>query len=150
MTYHEVANAAAKAILATLQAGHGKYPHDPWKTRPDSEDADHAIAHLMAYCESNNEEPHLSHALTRLAFILARQLKRKTRTMNNTMQNPVLLIDSREAAKALGISARKLWGLTDTGDIPHVKIGRLVRYRPEALKEWIESQEKRGRLNEKD
>jgi excisionase family DNA binding protein len=68
--------------------------------------------------------------------------------MNSTMQTPVLLIDSREAAKALGISARKLWGLTASGEIPHMKIGRLVRYRPNALKEWIESQEKRGRPND--
>ena len=36
MTHHEVANAAALAILATLQTGLAKYPHDPWQTHPDS------------------------------------------------------------------------------------------------------------------
>ena len=49
-----------------------------------------------------------------------------------------LLLTSREAAEALCISERKLWGLTASGEIPCVRIGRSVRYDLEDLKQWIE------------
>src|SRR5262245_8521913 len=50
-----------------------------------------------------------------------------------------LLWKPREAAKALGISERALWTLTRQGVIPHVRIGRSVRYLPGDLRAWIES-----------
>lgn len=56
----------------------------------------------------------------------------------------ILLLKPQEAAKALAISPRKLWSLTASGEIPHVKIGRLVRYRPESLATWLTAQEKGG------
>ncbi|MEQ9455617.1 MAG: helix-turn-helix domain-containing protein [Phycisphaeraceae bacterium] len=44
-----------------------------------------------------------------------------------------------EAAKALGISKRKLWGVTadKTSGIPHFRLGRSVLYPVEGLKEWM-------------
>jgi len=53
-----------------------------------------------------------------------------------TMPN---LIDERAAAKLLGISARKLWGLADAGEIPFIKVGpRLKRYDPRDLEDYVE------------
>jgi excisionase family DNA binding protein len=55
-----------------------------------------------------------------------------------------LLLKAPAAAKALGISERALWTLTRKGDIPHVKIGRSVRYSPDDLRAWIGSQKSSG------
>lgn len=49
-----------------------------------------------------------------------------------------LLLTPREAAEALRISQRKLWGLTASGQIPCVRIGRSVRYQPNDLRTWID------------
>ena len=56
---------------------------------------------------------------------------------------PRLLISPREAAQALAVSPRKLWSLTNSGEIRSVKIGRLVRYDPADLAAWIESNKTR-------
>jgi excisionase family DNA binding protein len=56
----------------------------------------------------------------------------------------VLLVDSREGARLLGIGARTLWRLTDRGEIPCVRIGRAVRYSVQALREWIARTEQGG------
>ena len=46
-----------------------------------------------------------------------------------TEADPKLLLTAREAAAALSISARSLWGMTHPrGPIPAVRIGRSVRY----------------------
>lgn len=56
--------------------------------------------------------------------------------MNTRTQDPILM-NTREAARALSISERKLWDLTaPRGPIPSVKLGRSVRYRPEDLRDW--------------
>jgi excisionase family DNA binding protein len=55
------------------------------------------------------------------------------------MQNSnVLLLTATEAAEALAISPRTLWSLTDSGDLPCVRIGRAVRYDPADLRAWID------------
>lgn len=56
----------------------------------------------------------------------------------------VLLLKPAQAAESLAISPRKLWGLTARGDIPHVKIGRCVRYAVDDLRAWIAAQTKGG------
>lgn len=48
-----------------------------------------------------------------------------------------LLYDARTTAKALAISGRTLCTLTQQGSIPSVKIGRLRRYCPQRLQDWI-------------
>lgn len=51
----------------------------------------------------------------------------------------VLALRPRDAARALGISERCLWSLTQRGEVPHVKIGgRLVLYPRAALVDWLE------------
>jgi excisionase family DNA binding protein len=54
-----------------------------------------------------------------------------------------MLLTSDEASRYLAISPRKLWGMTASGQIPHVRIGRCVRYSVEDLQRWID-QRKRG------
>ena len=49
-----------------------------------------------------------------------------------------------EAAKSLGISARKLWEITaDTSSrIPHIRFGRCVTYPIRELEEWLSARVK--------
>jgi excisionase family DNA binding protein len=58
----------------------------------------------------------------------------------------LLLVTPKEAAAILSISPRKLWSLTASGEIPHLKIGRSVRYPIEDLKDWISSKKNGGEL----
>ena len=62
-------------------------------------------------------------------------------TMNSeTTTDRPLLLTAREATKALAISERTLWSLTDPrGPIRCLRIGRAVRYDPADLSAWIES-----------
>jgi len=48
-----------------------------------------------------------------------------------------LAVDSARAAELLGISERLLWTKTNTGEIPHVRIGRAVRYPVHELRRWL-------------
>ncbi|HBN77317.1 MAG TPA: DNA-binding protein [Planctomycetaceae bacterium] len=54
------------------------------------------------------------------------------------------LICSQEAAQFLSISERTLWTLTHAGEVPHIRIGRSVRYRLSALNSWLDSKTKGG------
>ena len=54
--------------------------------------------------------------------------------------NIKLLFKPSDAAEALSISPRKLWAMTNSGEIPSVRFGRSVRYDPADLREWIDSQ----------
>ena len=58
--------------------------------------------------------------------------------------SPVLLLTARDAARALAISPRSLWSYTASGEIPHVRIGRSVRYPLNGLQRWIDHQKKGG------
>jgi len=62
---------------------------------------------------------------------------------NQTTDNP-LLLTPQQAADALAISTRKLWEITSTDDIPHLRIGRCVRYSIQDLHQWIESRQTGG------
>jgi len=56
------------------------------------------------------------------------------------MRQP-LLLKPPEAAAMLAISPRKLWELTDSGEIPCIRIGRAGRYSLEDLRKWVHSQQ---------
>jgi excisionase family DNA binding protein len=56
-------------------------------------------------------------------------------------KNTALLLTPREAATTLAISERHLWGLTNSGKIPSVRLGRSVRYRYEILAQFVATQE---------
>lgn len=51
-----------------------------------------------------------------------------------------LLLSPREAAKALSVCERTLYGLTKAGKLPVIRIGRAVRYSLDDLRVWIENQ----------
>jgi predicted DNA-binding transcriptional regulator AlpA len=57
---------------------------------------------------------------------------------------PKLLLDAREAAAALTVSERFLWGITaPRGDLPCVRLGRSVRYHVSDLEAWINANKTR-------
>ena len=55
-----------------------------------------------------------------------------------------LLLTPRQAAEALQISERKLWGMKASGEIPHVLLGRSVRYDLRDLQRCIDERKKEG------
>jgi excisionase family DNA binding protein len=55
-------------------------------------------------------------------------------------QRPPLLVDSREAARLLGVSERTLWTLKDSGQVRAINIGRSVRYPVSELERYIRRQ----------
>ena len=67
-----------------------------------------------------------------------------TATMNPTSIQSPLALRPREAAKALGISARHLWQLTKDGHIPCVRVGsgtrKTVLYPVADLQAWLTRQ----------
>lgn len=54
-----------------------------------------------------------------------------------------ILVTPRDAAGMLGISERTLWAMKESGQLPHVRIGRSVRYRIVDLEAWAASQASR-------
>ena len=66
--------------------------------------------------------------------------------MKRSSSSPPLLLTPRQAAECLSISPRKLWAMTATREIPHIRVGRCVRYPIDDLKHWIEEQKKGGPL----
>ena len=63
---------------------------------------------------------------------------------NSTPTKPALLLTSIQAAEALSISPRKLWAMTASGEIPHIRLGRCVRYPIDDLQRWIDEQKNGG------
>ena len=63
---------------------------------------------------------------------------------DNQFPRGQLLLTSRQAAEALQISERKLWGMKASGEIPYVLLGRSVRYPLADLQQWIDERKKGG------
>ncbi len=53
-------------------------------------------------------------------------------------RNQPLLVDASAAAELLSISKRTLWTMTNSREIPSVRIGRCVRYAVSDLQEFVE------------
>ncbi len=51
-----------------------------------------------------------------------------------------LAYTARQAAAALNISERLLWRMTNAGHVPHVRIGRALRYPVGVLEDWLREQ----------
>ena len=64
--------------------------------------------------------------------------------MSDQLDSGQLLLTPRQAAEALQISERKLWGMKASGEIPHVLLGRSVRYDPRDLQRCIDERKKEG------
>ena len=54
-----------------------------------------------------------------------------------------ILLRPGEAARALAISPRKLWEMTNRGEISCIRVGRAVRYEPRELERWVRGQKKK-------
>ena len=64
--------------------------------------------------------------------------------MQSSTSKSALLLTPIQAAQALAISPRKLWGMTASGEVPHIRLGRCVRYPVDDLREYIDAQKKGG------
>ncbi len=64
--------------------------------------------------------------------------------MQNNLPRLALLLTTQQAAKALAISPRKLWSMTASHEIPHIRLGRCVRYPVDDLQQWIDDQKEGG------
>jgi excisionase family DNA binding protein len=53
------------------------------------------------------------------------------------------LLDARELGRRLSIKANTLLSWARKGEIPHYRLGGLVRFSPEEVMEWVE----KGRCN---
>ena len=62
----------------------------------------------------------------------------------NTLRNPTLLLTSQQAAEAMAISPRKLWAMTASREISHIRLGRCVRYPVDDLIQWIAEHKEGG------
>jgi len=56
-----------------------------------------------------------------------------------------LLLKPSEVQKQLGVGRSKVYELLACGDLPSVRIGRLLRVPTKALAEWIEQRQNEGR-----
>ena len=65
-------------------------------------------------------------------------MNENTMTATTDASDFKLLLTPRDAAKALSISERTLWSLTQRGDVPVVRLGRSVRYDPRDLTAFID------------
>lgn len=72
-----------------------------------------------------------------LVEVLERDFRPRTVEPPQLQKNEVALMRPREAAESLAISAASLCRLTRAGAIPCVRIGRLVRYDPYAIRLWL-------------
>ena len=66
--------------------------------------------------------------------------------MESSGTQTALLVDARNAARMLAVSLRKLWSMTfeETPGLPYVRCGRLVRYSPRDLQQWIDTRRQGG------
>jgi len=63
-----------------------------------------------------------------------------------TMEN---LLTPQEIAEVLGVSKSTIYQWTHQEYIPHVKLGRFVRFRKSQIEIWLEKKAKKGRSNRK-
>lgn len=56
----------------------------------------------------------------------------------------VSLIDVHDAAEHLGIAPKTLYKWVECGQIPFVRIGRMVRFRERDLERWVEERLENG------
>lgn len=53
-------------------------------------------------------------------------------------------MNAAQAADALGCSLRTLWRETKAGNIPHMRVGKLVRYPTHTFNKWMDDQARKG------
>ena len=58
-----------------------------------------------------------------------------------------LAVDEHQAAAMLGISVRTFWDYRHSGEIPTIRIGRLVRFAVDDLKRFVDSRRESSRFD---
>jgi len=66
--------------------------------------------------------------------------KARTPSSSDRADSPRLALRPKEAARALGIGERLLWSKTNSGEIPHCRIGKAGVYPVEVLERWLAEQ----------
>ncbi|MCP4568816.1 MAG: helix-turn-helix domain-containing protein [FCB group bacterium] len=56
------------------------------------------------------------------------------------------LLTPQEMTDVLGIAVSTIYQWTHQEYIPHIKIGKFVRFRKSVVEKWLEKREKKGRL----
>jgi prophage regulatory protein len=56
------------------------------------------------------------------------------------------LLTPQQIADVLGVQKSTIYQWTHQGYIPHVKLGKLVRFREKAVMEWVEKRSEPGRM----
>lgn len=59
------------------------------------------------------------------------------------------LMTPEEVAKMLGVKPSTIYQWKHQGYIPHVKLGRLLRFRESDINQWIETKTENGRATRK-
>jgi excisionase family DNA binding protein len=59
------------------------------------------------------------------------------------------LLTPQEIADCLGVRPSTIYQWTHQGFIPHVKVGRLLRFRENQVLRWLEDHKEKGRKNRK-
>jgi len=59
------------------------------------------------------------------------------------------LLNVQEVAELLGVKKSTIYQWTHQGFIPYVKVGKLVRFKPDAVMKWLNETETGGRKNRK-
>ncbi len=57
------------------------------------------------------------------------------------------LLDTAEIAEQLGMSVSTIRKWVHYGFIPHIKLGRAVRFREKDIETWIEERTEKGRVS---
>jgi len=55
------------------------------------------------------------------------------------------LLNIQELSEILGVKVATIYGWVSEGFIPHIKLGRLVRFDLDAIYEWVSKKQRKGR-----
>lgn len=58
--------------------------------------------------------------------------------------DPDTLLTFAEGRALLRIGRRLAWSLVNRGELPHLRVGRLIRFRRSTLLEWVEARERKA------
>jgi len=69
-----------------------------------------------------------------------RRMATNTADKSNQSETHPMAYGAKEAARVLGIGVRLLWTKTNSGEIPHFRLGRRVLYPVDQLRDWMARQ----------